>query len=35
MKTVLHMLHDDYGHQGLDRTLALVRGEILLEYHEP
>ena len=24
-KTVLRMLHDDYGHQGLDRTLALVR----------
>ena len=24
-KTVLHMLHDDYGHQGLDWTLALVR----------
>ena len=24
-ETVLHMLHDDYGHQGLDRTLALVR----------
>ena len=24
-KTVLHMLHDNYGHQGLDRTLALVR----------
>ena len=25
-QTMLHMLHDDYGHQGLDRTLALVRG---------
>ena len=24
-ETVLRMLHDDYGHQGLDRTLALVR----------
>ena len=24
-ETVLHMLHDDYGHQGLDQTLALVR----------
>ena len=24
-KTVLCMLHDDYGHQGLDQTLALVR----------
>ena len=24
-KTVLRMLHDDYGHQGLDWTLALVR----------
>ena len=24
-ETVLHMLHDDYGHQGLDWTLALVR----------
>ena len=24
-KTVLCMLHDDYGHQGLDWTLALVR----------
>ena len=24
-QTVLCMLHDDYGHQGLDRTLALVR----------
>ena len=24
-KTILCMLHDDYGHQGLDRTLALVR----------
>ena len=24
-RTVLCMLHDDYGHQGLDRTLALVR----------
>ena len=24
-ETVLCMLHDDYGHQGLDRTLALVR----------
>ena len=23
--TVLRMLHDDYGHQGLDQTLALVR----------
>ena len=23
-ETVLHMLHDDYSHQGLDRTLALV-----------
>ena len=23
--TVLCMLHDDYGHQGLDQTLALVR----------
>ena len=33
-QTVLCMLHDDYGHQGLDQTLALVR-EILLEYHEP
>ena len=21
---MLHMLHDDYGHQGLDQTLALV-----------
>ena len=25
-KAVLCMLHDDYGHQGLDQTLALVRG---------
>ena len=33
-ETVLRMLHDDYGHQGLDWTLALVR-EILLEYDEP
>ena len=33
-EAVLHMLHDDYGHQGLDRILALVR-EILLEYYEP
>ena len=24
-EAVLHMLHDDYGHQGLDWTLALVR----------
>ena len=24
-QTVLRMLHDDYGHQGLDQTLALVR----------
>ena len=24
-KAVLHMLHDAYGHQGLDQTLALVR----------
>ena len=24
-ETVLRMLHDDYGHQGLDQTLALVR----------
>ena len=24
-KAVLRMLHDDYGHQGLDQTLALVR----------
>ena len=24
-QTVLRMLHDDYGHQGLDRTLALLR----------
>ena len=24
-ETVLRMLHDDYGHKGLDRTLALVR----------
>ena len=24
-KAVLHVLHDDYGHQGLDWTLALVR----------
>ena len=24
-QTVLRMLHDNYGHQGLDRTLALVR----------
>ena len=24
-QTVLRMLHDDYGHQGLDRILALVR----------
>ena len=24
-ETVLHMLHDDYGHQGLDWTFALVR----------
>ena len=24
-ETVLRMLHDDYSHQGLDRTLALVR----------
>ena len=24
-QTVLHMLHDDHGHQGLDWTLALVR----------
>ena len=24
-KTILHMLHDDYGHQGLDQTLAPVR----------
>ena len=24
-EAVLHMLHDDYGHQGLDQTLALVR----------
>ena len=24
-KTVLCMLHDDYGHQGLDQTLALLR----------
>ena len=24
-ETILCMLHDDYGHQGLDRTLALVR----------
>ena len=22
---MLHMLHDDYGNQGLDQTLALVR----------
>ena len=33
-EAILCMLHDDYGHQGLDQTLALVR-EILLEYHEP
>ena len=33
-EAVLCMLHDDYGHLGLDQTLALVR-EILLEYHEP
>ena len=33
-EAVLHMLHDDYGHQGLDWTLTLVR-EILLEYYEP
>ena len=24
-EVVLHILHDDYGHQGLDWTLALVR----------
>ena len=24
-EAVLHMLHDDYGHHGLDLTLALVR----------
>ena len=24
-EAVLHMLHDDYGHQGFDQTLALVR----------
>ena len=24
-ETVLHILHDDYGHQELDQTLALVR----------
>ena len=24
-ETVLHMLHDDYGHHRLDQTLALVR----------
>ena len=34
-ETVLRMLHDDYGHQGLDQTLPLVEREILLEYHEP
>ena len=33
-EAVFCMLHEDYGHQGLDWTLALVR-EILLEYHEP
>ena len=33
-EAILHMLHDDFGHQGLDWTLALVR-EILLEYNEP
>ena len=31
-QTVLLMLHDDYGHQGLDQT---CKREILLEYHEP
>ena len=24
-QAMLHMLHDDYGYQGLDHTLALVR----------
>ena len=24
-EALLHMLYDDYGHQGLDQTLALVR----------
>ena len=24
-EAVIHMLHDDYGHQGLDQTLSLVR----------
>ena len=33
-EAVLCMVHDDYGHQELDWTLALVR-EILLEYYEP
>ena len=34
-EAVLHMLHDDQGHQGLDQTMALVRKRFLLEYHEP
>ena len=27
-EAVLHMLHDDYDHQGLDWTLAVVRDSI-------
>ena len=33
-EAVLCMLPDDYGHQGFDWTLAIVR-EILLKYYEP
>ena len=33
--SVLCMLHNDYSHQGLDQTLALVRERFLLEYNEP
>ena len=27
-EAIHYMLHDDYGHQGLDHTLALVRDSI-------
>ena len=32
---VLNLLHDGQGHQGLERTLGLMLGKILLEYHVP
>ena len=28
-EAMFHMLHDDYGHQGLDQTLALVRRDFI------